>query len=54
MASGSEHSLAIYCRRGPISAIAAAELSALGYVYVLELEGGMLAWQTSGRSLAGL
>lgn len=36
--------LAIYCRRGPMSAIAAAELRTLGYVDVVELQGGMQAW----------
>ena len=44
--------LAIYCRSGPMSATAAAELSALGYTDVVELRGGMRAWQASGRSLA--
>lgn len=44
--------LAIYCRSGPMSAVAAAELNALGYTDVVELQGGMRAWQTSGRALA--
>jgi rhodanese-related sulfurtransferase len=45
--------LAIYCRRGPMSAIAAAELGSMGYTDVMELQGGMQAWQTSGRPLVG-
>ena len=43
--------LAVYCRRGPMSATAVATLSNLGYVDVVELQGGMRAWEASGRSL---
>lgn len=43
--------LAVYCRRGPMSATAVATLSQLGYVDVVELQGGMRAWEASGRSL---
>jgi rhodanese-related sulfurtransferase len=43
--------LAIYCRSGNMSAIAGPELTALGYTDVVELRGGMQAWQASGRPL---
>lgn len=43
--------LAIYCRTGRMSATAAATLATLGYVNVVELQGGMKAWETSGRTL---
>ena len=45
--------LLVYCRSGRMSAIAAAELIRLGYRDVSDLDGGMLAWEKSGRSLAG-
>jgi rhodanese-related sulfurtransferase len=43
--------LAIYCMSGNMSAIAGRELVALGYTDVIELDGGMRAWQASGRTL---
>ncbi|MCH9728555.1 MAG: rhodanese-like domain-containing protein [Actinomycetia bacterium] len=43
--------LAIYCRSGRMSAIAPASLTSLGYLDVVDLRGGMKAWQDSGRSL---
>ena len=43
--------LLVYCRSGRMSAIAAAELVRLGYRDVSDLDGGMLAWEKSGRSL---
>ena len=43
--------LAIYCMSGNMSAIAGRELLALGYTDVIELDGGMQAWQASGRTL---
>jgi len=43
--------LAIYCRSGRMSAIAAQTLRALGYRNVVELRGGMRAWEASGRPL---
>ena len=43
--------LAIYCMTGNMSAIAGPELTALGYTDVVELRGGMEAWQASGRPL---
>jgi phage shock protein E len=46
--------LAIYCRSGPMSATAAATLHDLGYTDVVELRGGMRAWQADGRPLIGI
>lgn len=43
--------VAIYCRSGRMSAIAARTLARLGYRRVLELRGGMDAWRASGRRL---
>lgn len=43
--------LVVYCRTGKMSAIASATLVALGYTNVIELEGGMQAWTSSGRPL---
>lgn len=43
--------LAVYCRTGRMSAIAATTLANLGYHDVVELAGGMQAWQQSGRAL---
>ncbi|MFV8245049.1 rhodanese-like domain-containing protein [Mycolicibacterium peregrinum] len=45
--------IAIYCRTGPMSATAAETLKSLGYTDVVELKGGMKAWQASGRPLVG-
>ncbi|MCV7362728.1 rhodanese-like domain-containing protein [Mycolicibacterium neworleansense] len=45
--------IAIYCRSGPMSATAAETLKSLGYTDVVELKGGMKAWQASGRPLVG-
>jgi rhodanese-related sulfurtransferase len=46
--------LAIYCRSGPMSTTAAATLHDLGYTDVIELRGGMRAWQADGRPLIGI
>lgn len=43
--------LAVYCRTGRMSTIAATTLANLGYHDVVELAGGMQAWQQSGRTL---
>ena len=43
--------LAVYCRSGRMSAIAVQILSGLGYTDVVELEGGMIAWEAAGRPL---
>jgi phage shock protein E len=41
----------VYCRSGAESASAAQTLLNLGYTNVWNLDGGMNAWQASGRSL---
>ncbi|KMO72862.1 rhodanese-like domain-containing protein [Mycolicibacterium chlorophenolicum] len=46
--------LAIYCRSGPMSATAAEALRGLGFTDVVELRGGMRAWQADGRELIGI
>ncbi|BBZ58876.1 hypothetical protein MMON_01770 [Mycolicibacterium monacense] len=46
--------LAIYCRSGPMSTTAAESLRDLGYTHVVELRGGMRAWQADGRPLTGI
>ncbi|BBX19474.1 hypothetical protein MDUV_43340 [Mycolicibacterium duvalii] len=46
--------LAIYCRSGPMSATAATALRELGYTDIVDLRGGMRAWQADGRELTGI
>nr|WP_237159462.1 rhodanese-like domain-containing protein [Mycolicibacterium rhodesiae] len=43
--------LAVYCRTGRMSTIAASILGNLGYHDVVELAGGIQAWQQSGRTV---
>jgi rhodanese-related sulfurtransferase len=43
--------LAVYCMSGNMSRQAALALVEAGYTEVRELDGGMLAWETSGREL---
>lgn len=38
----------LYCRSGSRSALAAAQMEALGYTDVASMEGGILAWQEQG------
>jgi rhodanese-related sulfurtransferase len=41
----------VYCRTGATSAIADQTLIDLGYTNIWNLDGGMAAWQASGRQL---
>ena len=43
--------LVVYCRSGNMSAIAVLTLADLGYTNIVELDGGMVAWEASGRSI---
>lgn len=43
--------LLVYCRTGNMSATATADLVDAGFTNVTELYGGMVAWQTAGRSI---
>jgi rhodanese-related sulfurtransferase len=44
--------LVVYCRSGTMSADAVTALAGLGYTNIVELDGGMNAWQASGRTVA--
>ena len=43
--------IAVYCRSGRMSAISSQQLVELGYKNVYDLDGGMKAWESSGREL---
>lgn len=43
--------LAVYCRSGSMSATAVVELKDIGYPDIVELDGGMVEWEASGRPL---
>lgn len=44
--------IALYCKSGRMSAIAAKELQGLGYTNVIDLRGGMNAWEQAGFALS--
>lgn len=43
--------IALYCRSGNMSAQAAAALAGAGYTNVIDLDGGMNAWEADGNPL---
>jgi rhodanese-related sulfurtransferase len=43
--------IVLYCRSGNMSGISARTLVGLGYTDVWNVDGGMIAWEASGRSL---
>jgi rhodanese-related sulfurtransferase len=43
--------IVLYCRSGRMSAEAAQNLAKLGYTRLVEVDGGMQAWQSAGNEL---
>ena len=43
--------IAVYCRSGRMSEAVAEDLKAMGYQNIYDLDGGMNAWEESGRKI---
>lgn len=43
--------IVLYCRSGRMSDEAAQTLAGLGYTHIVEVDGGMQAWQSAGNEL---
>ena len=43
--------IVLYCRSGRMSTEAAQNLAELGYTHIVEVDGGMQAWQAAGNEL---
>ncbi len=43
--------IALYCRSGRMAETSAAQLIEMGYTKIYNLEGGMKAWESSGRDI---
>jgi len=41
----------VYCLMGPMGSIAAEQLVNMGYTQVMNLEGGLMAWQNFGKEV---